>query len=39
MIAAGAVLRGLHNGHPTDYVAWLATGAAVLCGCLALVLQ
>jgi multicomponent Na+:H+ antiporter subunit D len=39
VIAARERLRGLHNGHPTDYVAWLAAGAAVLCGCLALVLQ
>lgn len=32
-------LRGLHNGHPGDYVAWLTLGAAVFAGVFALTLH
>jgi multicomponent Na+:H+ antiporter subunit D len=34
--AAVAGVRRLHDGRPTDYVTWLAAGAAVLCAAFAL---
>jgi multicomponent Na+:H+ antiporter subunit D len=32
MELGSTILRGLHSGHPGDYVAWLSAGAAVLGG-------
>ncbi|MGH2857582.1 MAG: complex I subunit 5 family protein [Solirubrobacteraceae bacterium] len=36
---AAEILRGLHSGHPGDYVAWVTAGTAVLTGLFALTLR
>jgi multicomponent Na+:H+ antiporter subunit D len=38
LLTAATGLRRLHSGRPTDYVAWLAAGAAALSGTLAVLL-
>ena len=37
--AAAAGIRGLHSGHPSDYVAWVTAGTAILTGAFALALR
>ncbi|MEO6857332.1 MAG: proton-conducting transporter membrane subunit [Solirubrobacteraceae bacterium] len=37
--AAASWIRGLHSGHPGDYVAWVTAGTAILAGAFALTLQ
>ncbi len=38
LVAVGERVRDLHSGHPGDYVAWVAVGAAALGGLLAVAL-
>ncbi len=37
--AAATTIRGLHSGHPGDYVAWVTAGTAILAGAFALALH
>ena len=37
--AAASWIRGLHSGHPGDYVAWVTAGTAILAGAFVLTLR
>ncbi len=37
--AAAGAIRGLHSGHPGDYVAWVTAGTAILAGVFSLTLR